>query len=100
VADAMSGIVRPAYEFRSLRSATTLKVGMMRISTGSISVRKIVQKHAIRNGNRKYTMAYAEMMEIAILPIAIVRAMTRLFTSIRSTGALPAPRPPAERARA
>src|SRR5262249_43821119 len=57
VADAMSGMVRPAYEFRSFRSATTLKVGMMRISTGSISVRKIVQKHAIRNGKRKYTMA-------------------------------------------
>ena len=74
VADAISGIVRPAYELRRPRSATTLKVGMMRTSTGSMSVRKIVQKHAIRNGKRKYTIAYAEMMEIAILPIGDRRA--------------------------
>ena len=53
VADAISGMVSPAYEFRSPRSATTLKVGMMRTSTGSMSVRKIVQKHVIRNGKRK-----------------------------------------------
>ena len=57
VAEAIRGMVRPAYELRSRRSATTLKVGRMRTSTGSVRVRKIVQKHAIRSGKRKYTMA-------------------------------------------
>jgi hypothetical protein len=37
----------------SPRSATTWKVGMMRTSTGSISVTKIIQKKNIRNGKRK-----------------------------------------------
>ena len=53
MAEAMSGMVRPAYVFSSPRSATTLKVGMIRTSTGSISVRKIIQKHAMRSGKRK-----------------------------------------------
>jgi hypothetical protein len=35
------------------RSETTLKVGMMRTSTGSIRVTKIIQKKKLRNGKRK-----------------------------------------------
>ena len=35
------------------RSAATLKVGMMRTSTGSISVTKIIQKKKLRSGKRK-----------------------------------------------
>src|SRR5213592_1473721 len=52
------------------RSDTTLKVGMMRTSTGSISVTKIIQKKKLRNGKRKSTMANEAMIEIAISIIA------------------------------
>ena len=72
-----------------------MKVGRIRTSTGSIRVRKMVQKQAIRSGNRKYTMAYAETMEMAIFPRAIARAMTRLLRSIVPTEAPPAARIPA-----
>src|SRR5213593_3454215 len=69
------------------RSDTTLKVGMMRTSTGSISVTKIIQKKKLRNGKRKYTMANEAMIEIAILPSAMASAITRLFSIMRPTGA-------------
>src|SRR5215216_4605800 len=68
VAEAISGNVRPTYELSMPRSDTTLKVGMMRTSTGSISVTKIIQKNTLRSGKRKYTMANDAMMEMAILP--------------------------------
>src|SRR5262245_64538309 len=56
VAEAIKGSVRPTYELRMPRSETTLKVGMMRTSTGSISVTKIIQKKKLRSGKRKYTI--------------------------------------------
>src|SRR5215510_5260224 len=79
VAEAMRGRVRPTYELRMPRSETTLKVGMMRTSTGSISVTKIIQKKKLRRGKRKYTIANEAMIEIAILPKAMASAMTRLL---------------------
>src|SRR6478752_2657736 len=71
VADAMSGSTRPAYESSRCMSAATLKVGMMRTSTGSMRVTKIIQKKNLRNGKRKYTIANEAMIEMAILPKAI-----------------------------
>src|SRR2546422_11127428 len=77
------------------RSDTTLKVGMMRTSTGSISVTKIIQKKKLRSGKRKYTMANEAMIEIAILPTAMATAITRLLSIMRPTGAAaPACEPP------
>src|SRR3989337_1957132 len=67
VAEAISGTVRPAYVLSMPRSETTLKVGMMRTSTGSISVTKIIQKKKLRRGKRKYTMANEAMIEMATL---------------------------------
>ena len=69
------------------RSDTTLKVGMMRTSTGSISVTKIIQKKVRRSGKRKYTIAKDAMIEIAILPKAMPSAMPRLLSIIGPTGA-------------
>ena len=70
---------------------------MMRTSTGSIRVTKIIQKKNMRSGNRKKTIANAERTEIEILPSEITSAMTRLLTSILHTAAfdpvvVPAPR--------
>ncbi len=59
---------------------------MIRTSTGSIKVRKIIQKMNERPGKRKYTMANADSMEIEILPIAIASAEIRLTSSMRATG--------------
>jgi hypothetical protein len=53
VAEAISGIERPAKLLSIPRSATTWKVGTIRTSTGSISVRKMIQKKKMRNGKRK-----------------------------------------------
>ena len=39
------------------RSDTTLNVGMIRTSTGSIRVMKIIQKKNMRSGNAKNTTA-------------------------------------------
>ena len=47
----------------------------MRTSTGSISVTKIIQNTRFLNGKRKYTMAKADSSEIAILPMAMIRAL-------------------------
>src|SRR5476651_1401511 len=93
VADAISGSVRPAYVLLRCIDETTWTVGKMRTSTGSISVMKISQKARFLNGKRKNTMAYAESMEIAILPIEITSAMTRLFSSIWPNGAAALPLP-------
>ena len=59
----------------------------MRTSTGSISVRKIIQKNRPRPGKRKYTSAKADSIEMAILPMAIASADTRLTHIMRPTGA-------------
>src|SRR6266852_7155511 len=64
VAEAMSGSVSPTYESIIPKSDTTLKVGMIRTSTGSISVTKIIQKKKFRSGNLKYTIAKEAMSEI------------------------------------
>src|SRR5512133_2667845 len=53
VADAISGIVSPANEVSMPRSETTLYVGPLRTSTGSIKVTKMAQKKNVRNGKRK-----------------------------------------------
>src|SRR3954465_5715263 len=66
VAEAMSGGARPTYELIMPRSDTTLNVGMMRTSTGSISVTKIIQKKKLRSRKRKKTMAKEATIEIAI----------------------------------
>ena len=42
----------------------------------------------LRNGKRKYTTAKAESSEIAILPIEMTSAVTRLTQSIGATGAI------------
>jgi len=54
----------------------------MRTSTGSISVTKISQKMAMRNGKRKKTTAKAESREMAIFPVGMTRAMIRLLRII------------------
>ena len=54
----------------------------MRTSTGSISVTKIIQKTTLRPGKRKYTTAKADSSEIAILPMAMTKAVTVLTHSI------------------
>ena len=59
---------------------------MIRTSTGSIKVTKIAQKQSRRSGKRKNTTAYAEGNEIAILPMAMASAMTRVFSIIAATG--------------
>ena len=46
-----------------------------------------IQKKNTRNGKRKYTIAKAEISEMAILPSAITIAMTRLTHSMWPTGA-------------
>ena len=69
----------------------------MRTSTGSISVMKIIQNTVPRNGKRKYTMAKADSSEIAILPMAITMATTKLTHSIGQPGGMvppPATLPP------
>src|SRR5690554_2320656 len=65
----------------------------MRTSTGSISVTKIIQKKNIRKGNRKYTTAKADSIEMAIFPTAMVNAMTVLIHIMRATGGVPGPSP-------
>src|ERR1044071_7985880 len=87
VAEAMSGRVSPTYELIMPRSDTTLNVGMMRTTTGSMRVTKIIQKKKLRSGKRKNTMAKEAMIEIAILPQAIASAMTRLLNIMGPTGA-------------
>jgi hypothetical protein len=87
VAEAISGRVRPTYELIMPRSDTTLNVGMMRTSTGSMRVTKIIQKKKLRSGKRKKTMANEAMIEIAILPQAMASAITRLLNIIDPTGA-------------
>src|SRR6478609_2626272 len=72
VAEAISGTVKPAYVLIMPRSATTLYVGRMRTSTGSISVTKIIQKNTIRSGKRKYTIANADRSEMVILPTEMI----------------------------
>ncbi len=59
---------------------------MIRTSTGSIRVMKIIQNRAIRRGNWKNATANADSREMAILPVAMVRAMIRLLRIIRRTG--------------
>ncbi len=61
---------------------------MMRTSTGSIRVTKIIQKKKLRSGKRKNTIANEAMIEIAILPKAMASAMTRLLSIIGPTGAV------------
>ncbi len=56
---------------------------MSRTGTGSIRVTKIIQKHRVRPGKRKYTIANAESIEMTILPTATVTAITALFQSMR-----------------
>ena len=53
VALAMSGIVRPVQVFSRPKPATMSRVGKMRTSTGSMSVRKMVRKIRLRRGKRK-----------------------------------------------
>ena len=62
-------------------------MGPIRTSTGSISVTKIAQKNAMRNGKRKYTSAKADSSEMVILPREMTRAVTRLTTIMRPTEA-------------
>ncbi len=50
----------------------------MRTSTGSIKVTKIIQNTTLRSGKRKYTIANADSKEMAILPMAMMRALTKL----------------------
>ena len=57
----------------------------MRTSTGSIRVTKIIQKTIFLNGKRKYTMAKADSSEIAILPMLMTSAVTRLIHIMRPT---------------
>src|SRR6202012_1118811 len=83
VADAISGSVRPVYVLVKCIDDTTSTVGKIRTSTGSISVMKISQNASVRNGKRKNTIAYAEIIETAILPIEITSAITRLLNSMR-----------------
>src|SRR3990172_4571513 len=66
VADAISGMVSPGMVLINPRSETTLNVGMIRTSTGSIRVTKIIQKKSMRRGNWKKTTANADSSEIAI----------------------------------
>ena len=63
----------------------------MRTSTGSISVMKIIQNTRPRNGKRKYTMAKADSIEMAILPTAITMAVTKLTHSMRPAGGMRLP---------
>src|ERR1700722_17518432 len=86
VADAMSGNQRPVNVLISPRSDITEKVGMMRTSTGNISVMKINQNATCRQGNRKNAMANADSTEMMILPIAIASAMPRDISNMRGTG--------------
>ena len=58
----------------------------MRTSTGSISVMKIIQNTMVRPGKRKYTTAKADSSEMAILPMAMTSALTRLTSIIGATG--------------
>jgi hypothetical protein len=58
----------------------------MRTSTGSISVTKMPQNTALRNGKLKYTSANALSSEMTILPKAILKAVTRLTHIMRATG--------------
>jgi hypothetical protein len=57
VAEAISGTTRPAMVLISARSTITWNVGMIRTSTGSIRVMKIIQKNAMRPGKEKNTTA-------------------------------------------
>src|SRR6266702_970533 len=93
VAEAISGNVRPLYVLLRCIDDTTCTVGKIRTSTGSISVTKISQNARLRNGKRKNTIAYAEIIEIAILPIEITSAITRLLNSMRPNGAAALPLP-------
>src|SRR5579864_6898440 len=93
VADAISGKVKPLYVLLRCIDDTTCTVGKIRTSTGSISVMKISQNASVRNGKRKNTIAYAEIIEIAILPIEITSAITRLLNSMRPNGAAALPLP-------
>src|ERR1700742_2966375 len=63
VADAISGNVKPLYVLLRCIDDTTCTVGKIRTSTGSISVMKISQNDSMRNGKRKNTIAYAEIIE-------------------------------------
>jgi hypothetical protein len=74
---------------------------MMRTSTGSISVMKIIQKKNIRPGNSKNTTAKADSSEMAILPTTMTSAMIRLLRIIVSAGVprTRAPSPGLERLR-
>ena len=94
VADAISGILKPAYEFNIPKFETTSNVGIILTSTGNIRVIKINQKNNKRNGNLKYTIAKAEIKEINIFPIAILNAIIKLFKSIFHTGAVLVPSKP------
>ena len=58
----------------------------MRTSTGSMSVMKIIQNTTLRSGNLKYTMAKADSSEMAILPMAMTSALTRLMPIIGKAG--------------
>src|SRR2546425_8182327 len=60
VADAMSGTVSPGNVFTKPRAEITLNVGMMRTSTRSIQVAKIIQKKNMRRGDSKKTTANAD----------------------------------------
>ena len=67
---------------------------MMRTSTGSMSVMKIIQKKNMRSGKWKNATANADVIDIAILPTAITNPMIRLFSIIRLTGVVPLTRSP------
>ena len=88
VAEAINGKVNPAKLLSMPKSDTTLYVGPMRTSTGSIKVTKIIQKTAMRNGNLKYTIANAESKDIAIFPTAMSNAQTKLTPIMRATEAV------------
>ena len=100
VAEAMSGRVSPVMVSISARSVITWKVGMMRTSTGSIRVMKIIQKKTMRSGKEKNTTAKADSREIAIFPTAIRIAMMRLFHSMVLAGTAKVLRPPPPSAQA
>ncbi len=57
MAEATSGRTSPPNVLMRPKPATTSKVGMMRTSTGSMRVRKMSQKAAMRSGKRKKATA-------------------------------------------
>ena len=73
---------------------------MMRTSTGSIRVMKIIQKKTMRNGKAKNTTAKAESREIAIFPTAMISAIISELSSMVLAGTAKVLRPPPPSAQA